>query len=91
MFSFQPPFLKVDFNRWKDEDDSDVDDALSEPNLEDVSLNHYHFLELFLFQLLGNLNYHSYFDFELWPVITIGISISIPYHIKVPAKLLLNC
>lgn len=37
-FLFQPPYLKVDFSRWKDEDDSDVDDAMNEPNLEDVSI-----------------------------------------------------
>ena len=88
MFSFQPPYLKVDFNRWKDEDDSDVDDALNEPNLEDVGLNHYYFLELFLFQLLEN---HNYFDFELSSAIIVGISISVLYHIVAPAKLQLNC
>jgi len=37
--SKKPPYLKVDFNRWKDEDDSDVDDALNEPNLEDLMKN----------------------------------------------------
>ena len=35
--ALQPPYLKVDFNRWKDEDDSDYEESLNEPNLEDVS------------------------------------------------------
>ncbi|XP_065053352.1 prostaglandin E synthase 3-like [Rhopilema esculentum] len=35
----KPPYLKVDFNRWKDEDDSDYEGDFHEPNLEDMMKN----------------------------------------------------
>jgi hypothetical protein len=34
----QPHYIKTDFNKWRDEDDSDVEDNLAnEANFEDVS------------------------------------------------------
>ena len=37
-FFLQPPYLHLDFNRWKDEDDSEDDEitGFDDGNLEDV-------------------------------------------------------